>query len=186
METILKKNWTYDEYIKINDDKRYEIINGDLCMNPSPLPSHQRVSTRLLYNLTDFVYSKKLGEIFHAPCDVILSDNVVVQPDILFISNENSTIIQKKGIFGSPELVIEIVSPSSLKRDNEDKRLIYQQHGIKEYWIIFPSDETIEVLELGHGIFKIFDYASTEDLEKGTTVKSKILDGLEIDLKAIF
>ena len=186
MSTILNKNFTYDDYLKINDDKRYEVIEGELIMNAAPSSKHQIIINNLGYFITDFVKKSDLGQVIYSPYDVILDTNIVVQPDILYISKENSKNIKKRGFFGSPDLVVEIVSPSSLKRDTEDKRNIYKKYGIKEYWIIFPNEEIIEILELEEGVYKVFNYASTEDLDKEQKVKSKVLDSLKIELKDIF
>jgi Uma2 family endonuclease len=186
MSSILNKNFTYDDYLKINDDKRYEIIEGELIMNPAPSSKHQIIINNLGYFITDFVKKNNLGQVIYSPYDVILDSNVVVQPDILYISKENIKNIKKRGLFGSPDLVVEIVSPSSLKRDTEDKRNIYKKYGIKEYWIIFPNEEIIEVLELEEGTYKVFDYSSTEDTDNEQKVKSKVFAGLEIKLKDIF
>ncbi len=186
MSTILNKNFTYDDYLKINDEKRYEVIEGVLLVNSAPSSKHQIIINNLGYFITDFVKKNNLGQVIYSPYDVILGDNVVVQPDILYISKEHSKNIKKRGLFGAPDLVVEIVSPSSLKRDTEDKRNIYRKYGIKEYWIIFPNEEIIEVLELDEGIYKVFDYASTEDIDKEQKVKSKVFGGLEIELKDIF
>jgi Uma2 family endonuclease len=186
METTLSKYWTYDDYLKIIDDKQYQIINGELSINASLLPKQQMIISNLGYILLDFVKKNNLGKIIFSPCDVILDKNNIVQPDILFISNKNKNNIQEKGIFGNPDIVIEIISPSSFKRDTEDKRETYQKFGIKEYWLVFPLEETIEILELIEGKYKVFDYASIEDITKEQKVKSKLVEGLEINLNEVF
>src|SRR5687768_16693958 len=99
METIVnKKNWTYQDYLTLRDEIRYEIINGELIMTPSPSSFHQDSSNNLAYFITDFVKKNKLGKVFCAPYDLILTDNIVVQPDILFISTDKINLIQKKGL----------------------------------------------------------------------------------------
>ncbi|MFN8577071.1 MAG: Uma2 family endonuclease [Candidatus Sericytochromatia bacterium] len=186
MSLVLNKNLTYDDYLKIDDDKQYQLIEGVLILNPAPSSRHQKIVSNLSYFMSNFVRNSKLGEIYFAPYDVILDKNTVVQPDILFISNENIVNIKERGFFGTPDLVIEIISPSSLKRDIEDKRLIYQKFGIKEYWLVFPNEKAVEVLELVDSTYTVYDHAYTEDIDKEQKVKSKVLAGFEIDLKDIF
>src|SRR3990167_6401629 len=100
MATIVveKKKYTYEDYLKTPDDKRYELINGELLMTPSPIPKHQLISGRLEFKLRGFVKENKFGEVFYAPCDVYLDDENVVQPDILFISKNRLHIIGEKNI----------------------------------------------------------------------------------------
>src|SRR3990172_920502 len=119
MATIVveKKKYTYEDYLKTPKDKRYELIDGELLMRPSPTPSHQRVSRKLEFILESFITKNNLGEIFYAPCDVYLDNENVVQPDILFISKERLNIIGDKNIQGAPDLVIEILSESNAYRD---------------------------------------------------------------------
>jgi Uma2 family endonuclease len=191
MEKTERKNWIYEDYLKINDDKRYEVIEGVLLMNPAPSSKHQRVISNLSYFMSDFIRKKivppgKPGELLFAPYDVILDQNIIVQPDILYISHENRINIKKSGFFGAPDLVIEVVSPSSLKIDTEDKKNIYKKFGVKEYWIIFPNEEIIQVFTLSKGTYTNFDYASTENIVGEQKVKSKVIEGLVIDLKNIF
>ncbi len=174
------KRWTYKDYLKIEDDKRYEIIKGELIMVPSPSVKHQEILAKIFEILLKYIKEKKLGKLFIAPLDVILSEDIVLQPDILFVSNDNLNIIKEKGIFGSPDLLIEIISPTTLKIDLEDKREIYEKFKVKEYWIVFPEEKAIEILYLEENKYKVIDFKA----EKGK-VKSK-LTGIEIDLKDIF
>ncbi|MFQ5770648.1 MAG: Uma2 family endonuclease, partial [bacterium] len=109
-----KKTYTYQDYVNLPEDgKRYEIINGDLIMTPAPFTIHQKVSANIVDKLRPFVKKNQKGEVFYAPVDVVLSETNVVQPDILFISNEHSNIITEKNISGVPDLVIEILSPTT-------------------------------------------------------------------------
>src|SRR5947209_5788179 len=146
MEVIIQnKNWSYQDYLELNDEKRYEVISGELIMVPAPSYEHQSIQSKLGNCFNNFVNSNKLGEILFAPFDVILAEKIVVQPDILFISNENKKLIQERGLFGPPDLAVEIISPSSLKRDIKDKRQIYEKFAVKEYWVVFPKEKIIEV-----------------------------------------
>ena len=173
--------YTYKDYLLIDDDKRYEILRGGLIMVPAPFTIHQRLLRNIEDILWNFVKEKKLGEVLVAPTDVVLSEDIVVQPDILFISKEGLDIIKEAAIMGSPDLIVEIISPSSASYDTVEKRDIYEEYGVKEYWLVFPQEKAIEVLTLEDGVYR--------ELCKGRktgVVRSKIIVGLEVDLKDVF
>jgi Uma2 family endonuclease len=176
-----KIKFTYQDYLHLPDDKRYEILEGDLVVAPSPITKHQRVSWKLEFSLIEFVRKNKLGEVFNAPYDVVLSEENVLQPDILFISQENSSIITEKNVQGAPDLVIEILSSATEYRDREIKRKIYARFGVKEYWLVDPDKQTIEVMALGEsGFERVRAYPSSSRLS------SPLLEGLSIDLGEVF
>ena len=177
-----KKIYTYQDYLELPDDRnRYEILEGELVMTPSPITVHQRVSRKIEAQLDHFVEENKLGEVFYAPCDTILSEDNIVQPDLLFISNDNKKVITEKNIQGAPDLLIEILSPNTAYHDLIEKKGIYQNFGVKEYWIVDPKRRWIEVYVLQEGKYHLF-----QRVEKSGTVQSKILEGLEIPLARIF
>jgi len=178
---VKEKVWTYEDYLKLSDDKRYEVINGRLYEMPAPLFEHQDICMALAVLMYNFVKLKKLGKVLSAPFDVILSEDTVVQPDIVFISTENLKNIKEGRLSGSPDLVIEIVSPTSYYRDRYEKFKIYEEAGIKEYWLVYPGERAIEVWALKEGKYELYSIASGEG-----KVKSKVLDGLEVDLKEVF
>ncbi|MCR4321663.1 MAG: Uma2 family endonuclease [Candidatus Brocadiaceae bacterium] len=176
-----KKRYTYEDYLKTPDDKRYELINGELLMTPSPIPKHQLISGRLEFKLRGFVKENKFGEVFYAPCDVYLDDENVVQPDILFISKNRLNIIGEKNIQGAPDLAIEILSDYSVYRDTIQKKRLYARFGVKEYWIVIPEEEEIEVYILKDNTYQLYcAYKKVEELV------SPSLKGLKIELKEIF
>ncbi len=178
--TIEKKKCTYEDYLKTPEDKRYELINGELIMTPSPTPYHQRVSRKLEFILESFITKNNPGEIFYAPCDVYLDNENVVQPDILFISKDRLDIIGKKNIQGAPDLVVEIISENSVYRDMVQKKRLYARFGVKEYWIVIPEEKEVEVYILkgnGYLLYKTFS--------KGDILESPSLK-LKIELKEIF
>lgn len=176
-----RKRMTYADYLKIDDNNRYEILNGELCMVPAPSTDHQGVSRNLEFLIWNFVKEKRLGKVFDAPIDVVFDDDEVFQPDIVFITSENQGIIRKTAIHGIPDLIVEIVSPSSAFYDTVEKKEIYRKYGVKEYWILFPEERVIEVLTLEKGEYLEFCKSKREGI-----VKSKILEGLEIDSKDVF
>jgi Uma2 family endonuclease len=184
--TIRNKEWTYQDYLELDDEIRYEIINGELIMVPAPNYGHQSIQSKLGNCFFNFVKTNKLGEVLFAPFDIILADKIVVQPDILFISKDNK-YKEDRGLAGPPDLAVEIISPSSLKRDIKDKRQIYEKFAVKEYWVVFPKEKIIEVLSLNNeGKYEVFDFTSLEDSQSKTTISSKLFAGLEIDLNDIF
>ena len=156
---------TYEDYAKTSDDERWELLDGELVMVPSPNMPHQRVATDLAGFLNVFAKERGLGSVYAAPTDVVLSDNNVVQPDILFISREREHIITHANVQGAPDLVVEIRSPSTAERDLTVKRRLYAEHGVSEYWLVDPDAMTVTVLLLGeHGYREIASYQIGQSL----------------------
>ncbi len=137
---------TYDDYCLLpNDGKRYEIIEGELFVTPSPQSLHQRVVTRLTSFLFAFVEDKKLGEVFVSPFDVVFSRFDVVEPDILFISKARSSVLTAKNVQGAPDLVVEVISESTAGVDRSTKLKLYARFGVSEYWIIDAEKPCAEI-----------------------------------------
>ena len=172
---------TYEDYLKTPDDQRWELLRGELTMVPSPSFAHQKIAGRLFSLLDRFVDEKALGDVIIAPFDVVLSPTNVLQPDVLFVSNSQRSIITAKNIQGSPELVVEIISPSSANMDREVKRTIYAEHGVREYWLVDPDARTISVMALRNKDFQEAGRYSATD-----TLSSPTLPGLALDLAPIF
>ncbi|MEW6095325.1 MAG: Uma2 family endonuclease, partial [bacterium] len=142
-----EEKWTYQDYVQLpNNGKRYQIIQGEVYMSPAPVPYHQEVLWNLAQMLSNFVRKNRLGKIFIAPCDILLSDVNVVQPDIFFISKENLNIIKDKYIEGVPDLIIEITSPYTQKLDKIVKKKLYETYKVKEYWIVDVDKKTLQIL----------------------------------------
>ena len=179
---IRKKVHTYEDYLALPDDrKQYQILEGELVMTPAPFVIHQQIGLRLKLRFVQFVETHSLGYVFDAPCDVVLSKTNVLQPDILFISNQNIKVITEKNIQGAPDLVVEIISPSTAYYDLFDKKEIYQKFGVKEYWLVDPKKEWIEIHTLDKGSYQLHHRAA----KKGS-VQSKLLIGFAVDLKELF
>jgi Uma2 family endonuclease len=178
--------FTYEDYksLPFSETRRYELLGGDLIMVPSPSFGHQRISWELEYRLSQYVREHQLGIVLDAPLDVVFgegSEREVAQPDILFISNERWEIIQDDEIRGAPDLIIEILSPSTADYDRHYKRTLYARHGVKEYWLVDPDSQTIEVLTLGKR-----GYRRAELYTRDQTLRSPLLPGFEIQLAEIF
>ncbi len=150
-------------------------------MVPSPTTYHQRISWNLGYALGDFVRSHDLGVIYNAPLDVVFSQEDVAQPDILFIAKQKQAIITKENIQGAPDLIIEILSPATAERDKTYKRTLYARYGVKEYWLVDPDKQSIEVLELGENGFEPAGIYSKKE-----TFVSPLLQGICLDLEKVF
>lgn len=164
-----------------DDDKRYEIIGGQLIVSPSPSSRHQEILTLLTTWVTLHVLQNNLGRVFVAPMDVHLSFYDVVQPDLLVVLDERRDIIQEKGIVGAPNLVVEILSPSSLITDRVDKAALYAKNGVQEYWIVDPIAETVTVYGLDGDRF-----SPSAKLDRDKDLYSPAITGLILDLDDIF
>jgi Uma2 family endonuclease len=162
---IKESGWTVDDYYQLPEDgHQYEIIRGQLELQPSPTTTHQRMSQRLERTLMDSCENDYI--IMHAPVDVILSKNEIRQPDILMIHRSREAIIEVHAVVGPPDLVIEILSPNSAKRDRTVKKESYAEFGVPEYWIVDPFNLTIEQYVLTsknhpYELINIFDSADT-------------------------
>src|SRR6185295_2269550 len=119
------KRWTYEEYSRLDDDRHYEIIDGNLLVAPAPDMWHQDSSRKLFRLIDRFVARNRLGEVFYAPVDVVFDPENTVQPDLVFIAAAYTSIIQRRAIFGIPDLIIELISPSSVRRDRYEKKALY-------------------------------------------------------------
>jgi Uma2 family endonuclease len=159
----------------------YELINGQMRRRNYPTILHQQTSGHLFVKMYNFVTENKLGKVFHPPTGVILGEHNVVLPDLVFVSNAQMDLIQETGIFGSPELVVEIISPSTLKDDRNDKKDLYWQFEVKEYWLIDPQYASIEVFEWTEKGYKLFAFA----VEEGK-ITSQVLKELELKLEDVF
>ncbi|MFQ6014317.1 MAG: Uma2 family endonuclease [Anaerolineae bacterium] len=156
--------FTYQDYLLLPDDgKRYQIIEGEVYIVPAPGPNHQRVVGILHSLLRAFVTVHALGEVFLAPCDVVLSQEDVVQPDLFFISKGRRHLITEKNISGAPDLVIEILSPHTEKLDRTLKRKLYAKYGVPEYWLVDPVAKTVEILALRGEVYTRTGLFGVED-----------------------
>jgi Uma2 family endonuclease len=177
-----KRLWTYDEMVAELEETNQptELWDGELRLTPAPAPKHQTAVLRLGRALDDFARIRNLGMTYIAPIDVVLSQHRVVQPDIVFVTHAKKQIIEN-AIRGVPDLVVEIISTGSWRRDTIEKRALYEQFGIQEYWIVDPETETVEVLTLEHGTYQLLGRFA-----KNQNAKSKLLKGLRIRVRDIF
>ncbi len=170
--------FTYEDYLNAPEDKRYELLDGELVMTPAPGERHQSISILLGSKLFQFASENSLGRVYLAPFDVVLSDVDVVQPDLLFVSNERGHIITPANIQGAPDLVVEILSPSTAERDKTFKRTLYAKHGVNEYWMV---DTTVTILLLGERGYEVVDTYGEEE-----TLTSPTLQGFRLHIGDLF
>jgi Uma2 family endonuclease len=182
-DTALRK-LTYEDYLLFPEDGlRHEIIDGEHYVSPAPTPKHQRTSMRLSSRLHVFTEEHRLGEVFAAPIDVLFSRHDVIQPDLIFISNERAAILKDKNVQGAPDLVIEILSGSTRHLDERLKLDRYEQLGVSEYWIADPVAERIRVFRVeDQGFRQVAELSAAV----GDVLTAPLLPGLEIPLREIF
>ena len=184
---VAEKILTYKEYRALtfedNDLFIYELLNGLLVRKSSPTIQHQRIVRKITRAIENFLEEQPVGEVFFAPLDVVLNEDNSTQPDVLFISEHKKSILseEEQVVIGVPDILIEILSPGSIKRDKIDKRAIYEKAGVPEFWIVDPFSQTIEILQLVKNKYDLFDFEEA----KGT-IKSAVLEGFELDLEKVF
>jgi len=172
---------TYADYLLFpDDDLRHEIIDGEHYVTASPVTRHQRISRELLVLVASYLKINPLGEVFDAPFDVILSDTNVVVPDLVYVSNARSHRVTSKNLQGAPDLVIEILSPSTRPRDERLKRDVYERLGVEEYWLIDPDRDVVIVHRRGD---KGFDPPIIH--EKTSVLNTPLFPYLEIPLEKV-
>lgn len=174
--------YTYEDYLAFPDDgQRYEIIEGELFVTPSPFPDHQYPTGELFAILRQFVREHQLGNIWFAPFDVLISENTIVQPDVCFIRTENAPaewVIPYRGV---PDLVIEVLSDSTYKIDEQIKFKSYEKAGVQEYWLVSPRTKSVRIWTLKEG-----DYVLHGEFVQNDVISSPLLPGLQIVNSSIF
>ena len=174
---------TYDDYLLFPDDgRRHELIDGQHYVTLAPSLRHQEISKRLFRVLDGYLQVHSLGQVFYAPVDVVPTDVDVVEPDLLYVSNERAGILRDP-VRGAPDLVIEIVSPGSRRTDEVVKRKLYERVGVREYWIVDPELEAVKVYRRDD---ERFTRAGDSSREEGHTLSTPLLPGLSIALDDLF
>ena len=174
--------WTYERYLRETAEGEYfTIIAGEKIVSPSPNDLHQAVHGTLSFFLQTWARQTRSGKVRLAPYDVVLAEDAVTQPDMIFILKEHLHQITEKNFRGAPDLVIEILSPSSIRLDRVKKRTLYARHGVPEYWIVSPAERTVEILHLQGQ-----QYETAGLLEEEDTLQSPLLPGFSCAVKDIF
>lgn len=181
MPILTDRGWklTYDDYVKIPDDgRRHEIIDGEHIVNPAPIPRHQAVSGKLYLALAELAKAGR-AQVFYSPIDVHLSETDIVQPDLIAIATKHEHRVGQVKIEGPPELVVEILSPSTKHLDRGAKRDLYERSGVLEYWVVDTKKKAITQHVLVDGCYR-------ERLVTEGVVNSTAFLGFEVDIGSIW
>jgi Uma2 family endonuclease len=182
MLTAERKKYRKEDYLALDEGAPFQLIKADLVMSPAPTSYHQILSARLYKLIDSYLERSNIGGIcLFAPLDVHLDDENIFQPDLLYIAEARKAELIKDYIDGAPDLVIEILSPSTAYYDLRQKKDIYEQHGVKEYMIIDPIQLNAEIYRLENGQFLLGHKAGKMGL-----IQSGLLKGLEINLALLF
>lgn len=177
---------TYDDFLLFPDDgRRHEIIDGEHYVTPSPNLRHQRVVGRLHLSIGNYLAAHPgAGQLFLAPLDVVLSYHDVVEPDLLFVAGDQTAIMTEKNIQGPPALVIEVISKSTRKKDAQTKRRLFERTGVREYWLVDPELDLVQVLRASaEGKLVRVEELSAED---DATLTTPLLAGWHVSMRALF
>ena len=176
---------TYDDFVLFPDDGlRHELIDGEHCVTPSPNTKHQTVSGNLFLAIGMWLETHPIGRVYHAPLDVVFSDFDVVEPDLLYISNERrKEIVTTQHVRGVPELVIEIGSPTTRTRDETIKLRLYERAGVLEYWFV---DTDADVVRVHRREGDRFSGAVELPRADGDALATPLMPGLEVTLDRVF
>ena len=177
---------TYDDFVLFPDDgKRHEIIDGEHYVTPAPNVRHQVLVRRLVYDLEHYFRAHpQTGQVFAAPLDVLLSAYDIVEPDLLVVTGDQTGILTEKNVQGPPALVIEVLSKSTRKRDAQTKRRLFERTGVREYWLVDPELDAVQVFRpTAEGRLARVAELTAED---GGMVTTPLLPGCQIDLRELF
>ena len=172
---------TYEDYLELPDDKRYEIIDGELYEMTAPTVRHQVLIGNLFIIFKPHVRSRGLGSVYISPIDVIFAESDIVQPDLVFVAESRRHIIQDHAIVGAPDLVIEILSPSTAAHDRNRKADLYARYGVEEYWMVDTQTEAIEIRRLGDA-----GYDGSAEIHDSGVISTTLIPGLEVRLDDVF
>lgn len=183
MSTIVAPKLTYKDLQAMpNDGKRYELIDGEVYITPSPSWRHQEILGNIYIALRTFVEERDLGKVSLAPLDVVFDQRNALQPDLLFVRKDRLNVIQHGHIEGPPDLVIEVLSPSTASYDRDTKIQVYARSGVSEIWFVDPESRTVDVLNLGaDGRFIL-----TAHLSGDGAIAAAVLPGLPLSLRQVF
>ncbi len=169
---------SYEDYCLLpNDGKRYEIIDGELFVTPSPLSLHQIVVANLHLELGLFVKANNLGRVYVEPLDVVFSRFDVVEPDLLYISKERAAVLTERNVQGAPDLVVEILSETTAEIDHTTKLKLYARYGVQEYWIIDPYGPSADIYRREREGFEL-----VSNLQSADSLTSPLFPGFSLPI----
>lgn len=182
----LERKLTWQEFrdMQFPDDDLfiYELIDGILVKKAAPAPPHQETLAELIFAFKTFLREHPLGRVFPAPIDVFFDEHNGVQPDLCFVLNERDFLIDpREGILGAPDLLIEIISPGSVRHDRVDKKNLYERFAVKEFWLIDPANKTVEIFTIESNAYQLNQF-----LETSGKARSAVLQGFEMEISTLF
>lgn len=179
MGELVTMRMTAAEFLALPETNQpQELLDGEVIVSPAPIPEYQRASRHLEYVIEDL---KPNGEVFHAPIDLYLDDDNIPQPDVVWIAENSRCMVGAKYLEGPPELIVEIFSPGTERKDRKQKYNLYQRYAIPEYWMVDPGEQYIEVHVLEQGIYKRLGI-----FEPGETFVSPVLGDKTVDVNRAF
>lgn len=177
----VKDTYTYADYALLPEGAPCQLIGGKLIMTPAPTTFHQIVSGRLESALRAWVSARDLGLILYAPVDVYLAETETYQPDLIFIARDRLDIVEEAKVSGAPDLVVEILSPSTAYYDLRQKAKTYAFHGVKEYWVADPAEKSLELYTNQESRFVL-----AQRMEGEGQLHSLLLPGLAVEAREVF
>ncbi len=176
-----KKKYTVDDYMQLDEGAPFQLINNELIMSPSPTSNHQFIVARITKVMLIFLEDNDLGGYAAGTVDVVFDTGNVFQPDFVYVAEGRRSKIVKKHIEGTPDMAIEILSPSNARYDLRQKKDIYEKYGVKEYIIFDPGAKTADLYALKDGSYYLHQKAQKDEL-----LNSIILPGFAFDLNYLF
>ena len=176
---------TYEEFMALPEEegKHYELIEGELVLNPAPVPRHQWILAKVQYALHSYFEKHGGGRALFSPIDVVLSSENVLEPDIIVMMSDRLSLIGPKNIEGPPNITIEALSDGTRRKDEVTKRRLYERFGVDEYWIYDPEIDTVKIYRRSGDAF---ERAIEIDTETGGTITSPLLPGFALDVNEVF
>ncbi|MDX1960991.1 MAG: Uma2 family endonuclease [Leptospiraceae bacterium] len=180
-DTPTAKKSSYADYLNTPEGSKFQLIGGEIIEMTSPNLYHQEILLNLCIQFKNYLQKNKSGKLFIAPLDVYLSETEVYQPDLFVLLKENFSKMQETKIEGAPDLVVEVLSPSTAYYDMKHKKSVYEKFGVKEYWIVDPMQKTLEIYFNQDSKFQL-----QTELTQTQIAKSILLPELEINLNEVF
>lgn len=173
---------TYDDYVELpNDGRRYEVLDGELAVTPAPSTTHQMVSRNLEFILHAHALKTGAGVVLDAPVDVLLAPTTIVQPDLVFIATARRAIITERAVEGAPDLVVEILSPSTARQDRVTKAALYARFDVRFYWVVDPAARTLEEYALAQHAYRLVAVH-----REAIVARTELFPDLDIDLARVW
>jgi Uma2 family endonuclease len=179
-------SYTFEDFALLPEGAPYQLIGGQLVVSPSPSTYHQTILLRLATLIHRVCDAGGLGAAFIAPIDVYLSDTDVYLPDLVVVLAGGGAVVETQLIRGAPDLIVEILSPSTAYYDLRQKKTAYERYGVGEYWVVDPIDRSVEVFLKIDGVFVLIQRCGGRDNIGAQQIGSRVIESLVIDLESLF